>query len=568
MCISTIFRKGLGIALAAVLLFGALPALSAGAEAAGGRYYPVDFSDAMLKSGVKQQISGDCMFVSVVTMEAYMVGATSGADKNAVYSAVKNANPGSTSKKPNAEVIQSTNWGKTVGYEDMKYSLENLYREISRGNPVMIYRAGKPNHWSVVCGYTGSSSRLEESGFQMVNVTHDGVFKTNLKSWRNGKSIIGCKRRTFGVMITDFSGIRFCVDHPAVVQKKGETFGAFGGVVSDSRLTEVTLSVKEVFTGKSIYSKSVDPKAKSCDVRASFDKTVTMAKWGEGEYYYVITARDADGRSKTYKAYFTIRASYPSEAPTDPARTLTCVLNRSGKNYLFGSDFASLDSGWYASRDTKTATLAVDGDNRHDGYNSLRITNSAPGASGKDLRIRTLTNTGVGPENGVGDSKQMVLSFWAKSAVNGTKLYFRWGYESTKAYRSVTLTTEWRLYTVTMDKEKTFGNYIHPYADRKGTVWLAQLQLEDGTQATAFAAENGGVCKTVGCCYTQNYTLPSDPQWEGHVFDGWYTAAAGGTRITDATAVRNGNLTVYAHWKTVGDSIGDAIAAGGAAAVR
>ena len=161
-------HKLVSMLLAAVILCGLLPALSTQASAADRMvYYPVDFSDDMLRSGVGQKIAKDCQFVTVVTMEAYMAGAVSDKEKDTVYTAVKNANPGSTSGKPNAEVIQSPNWGKTIGYEDMTYSLENLYREISRGNPVMIYRAGtakKSPHWSVVCGYTGSATKLEESG--------------------------------------------------------------------------------------------------------------------------------------------------------------------------------------------------------------------------------------------------------------------------------------------------------------------------------------------------------------------------------------------------------------------
>ena len=42
-------------------------------------------------------------------------------------------------------------------------------------------------------------------------------------------------------------------------------------------------------------------------------------------------------------------------------------------------------------------------------------------------------------------------------------------------------------------------------------------------------------------------TLPT-ADYVNHIFDGWYTAASGGTKITESTAVR-GNVTYYAHWK-------------------
>ncbi|MDR0876728.1 MAG: InlB B-repeat-containing protein [Treponema sp.] len=44
-------------------------------------------------------------------------------------------------------------------------------------------------------------------------------------------------------------------------------------------------------------------------------------------------------------------------------------------------------------------------------------------------------------------------------------------------------------------------------------------------------------------------TLPAtEPTKDPFDFDGWYTAASGGTEFTAATTV-SGNITVYAHWK-------------------
>ena len=60
------------------------------------------------------------------------------------------------------------------------------------------------------------------------------------------------------------------------------------------------------------------PKAKNCDIKKNFDKSVTMAKWAEGDYYYTISATDAAGNSSMYNRFFTIRASYPATAPREP----------------------------------------------------------------------------------------------------------------------------------------------------------------------------------------------------------------------------------------------------------
>ena len=42
-------------------------------------------------------------------------------------------------------------------------------------------------------------------------------------------------------------------------------------------------------------------------------------------------------------------------------------------------------------------------------------------------------------------------------------------------------------------------------------------------------------------------TLPT-PSRTGYTFDGWYTALTGGTKVTSATTMGPGNMTIYAHW--------------------
>ena len=228
--------------------------------------------------------------------------------------------------------------------------------------------------------------------------------------------------------------------------------------------------------------------------------------------------------------------------------SLYTYLNFSGKNYLVDTDFSGdLNEYFWSSRDTSVATIEIDREERYEGYNSLRIDNSSPGmkAGKKDLLFRTTTheNTEYGY---VGDSKNMILSFWAKSSSAGTMMYFRWGYED--VFRSVTLTTDWVKYSVCMDKTTDMSMCIHPYVDRAGTVWLAELQLEDGTSATEFVPETGGAYLTMDASIGSTYTLPSEPSRPGYTFLGWYTAAAGGSQITGSTSVITGSINAYAHW--------------------
>lgn len=227
--------------------------------------------------------------------------------------------------------------------------------------------------------------------------------------------------------------------------------------------------------------------------------------------------------------------------------SLICYPNYSGKNYLMGTDFTSSLSeiGW-ASRDTSVSTISIDSSETYEGYNSVRIVNTSAGSSGKDMEVKTLTQGNQEKNGYVGDNKSMILSFVAKSTKAGTKMYFRWGYE--KEYRSVMLGTDWQRYTVRMDKSPDVNHYIHPYVDRASTVWLSEVQLEDGTSATAFSPESEGEALTTKNTYGQNYVLPSAPARSGYSFDGWYTAASGGLKYLSTTPVTKGHRTAYAHW--------------------
>ena len=42
-------------------------------------------------------------------------------------------------------------------------------------------------------------------------------------------------------------------------------------------------------------------------------------------------------------------------------------------------------------------------------------------------------------------------------------------------------------------------------------------------------------------------TMPT-PSRPGYTFDGWYTSATGGTKVTASTVVNQGDHTLYAHW--------------------
>ena len=289
---------------------------------------------------------------------------------------------------------------------------------------------------------------------------------------------------------------------------------------------------------------------------ANLDNGVQFSNLAVGSYIYKIIVQGCmytslDGSSVTPLCYEdTYYTSNFSVVNSDSSTYYDTYFynNFSGVNYFPNTDFNNLNSEQFWSRDESYATLSIDNSNTHNGYNSLKINVKKAGSDGKDLAFMTSTQgKNSGTEGYVGDTKNMIMSFWAKSSVSGAKLYFRWGYE--EPYRNVTLSTGWAKYTVRMNKTaSSCNNWIHPYVDTAGTVWISELQLEDGTSATDFVPEKGGLYTTSSQKYGTTYSLPSNPSRSGYTFDGWYTQAKGGTQVTSSTSVPNGKFCVYAHW--------------------
>ena len=282
----------------------------------------------------------------------------------------------------------------------------------------------------------------------------------------------------------------------------------------------------------------------------TLDTKCEFATLSAGSYKYQIAATgrfyySQDGHSLKYSDYS--KVLYTSNFTVSNYYDTYFYQNYSGKNYLQGTDFTSLNSDLYDTRNASIATISIDSSTRHNGYNSLMIVNKSAGNSdGNDIYLKTTTQDNRPNAEFVGDNKNMIISFWAKGTNNGTNLFFRWGFEGTT--RSITMTTDWKYYTVLMNKTTDYNSYIHVYAKAAGTVWLSEVQVEDGSYASDFKPEKGSLYSTKNLREGASYSLPSNPSRTGYSFDGWYTAASGGDRITSSTTVKNGNYNAYAHW--------------------
>lgn len=204
----------------------------------------------------------------------------------------------------------------------------------------------------------------------------------------------------------------------------------------------------------------------------------------------------------------------------------------------------------YASRNTDYVKVTLKPDT-----DSLYIQALKAGSSEKDMNWITLINGSHTRNFAVKNNSTMVLNFRAKSSVSGAKIYFRWGYDSTSTYQSVTLTNSWAEYSVELKRTADSGSSLHPYIDKACNVEVSDISLyEKGTtgyigDTDAYTAQT--IAANVNDDYIQPAPLPKNNR-SGYTFNGWFTKRVGGTRVAGAaeyfSAPLDGNQCLYAHW--------------------
>ena len=210
------------------------------------------------------------------------------------------------------------------------------------------------------------------------------------------------------------------------------------------------------------------------------------------------------------------------------------------------------DAPTYSSRKTEYVTIDLKPES-----NSILIKALKAGASTdeKDMNFRTTLNGSYNYEYYELNDATMVLKFRAKSSVAGAKIYFRWGHQS-ETY-PVSLTTEWKEYSVEMPRSKQSGSNIHPYVDKACSIEMADIALyEKGTEGyigdtdayTVQSMSDADIYDPYSC----EAPIPSQEK-EGYIFDGWYTRRVGGEKVADVgdyydVSCINGAQKLYAHW--------------------
>ena len=88
------------------------------------------------------------------------------------------------------------------------------------------------------------------------------------------------------------------------------------------------------------------------------------------------------------------------------------------------------------------------------------------------------------------------------------------------------------------------------YTANSGTTLYAKWTKNNYT--LSFDANGGtGACSAKTLAYGDAYGDLCTPSRTNHKFDGWYTAASGGTKVSTTTTIGAGNVTLYAHWTAI-----------------
>ena len=396
----------------------------------------------------------------------------------------------------------------------------------------------------------------------ITKVTDAGVYYTD----GNGDGANGIRWNGFYSWDEMYSIFSFRIHLPGNNLKGSDpvhtvAYNANGGTGS---ISSVNYKTNEPFTiAQNVFSKDSESFAGFAAKRSSDNKWFTNGYGWQSQ---------SDIRDKGY----TYRLYYPGEnykvssawlSNVSASTTLTFyaqwipdnsvvefIDNYSGYNYLLGSDFENGFKSYIYSRDNGNYTVSLDTKERYNNQPSLKIVGKSAGKSGSDLAFRTTTNAGYGDGYSTatvqGDSKDMTLHICIKSPTDGAKFYIRWGYQSTGAYSSVTLSKGWNTYSIPVSKTAHFGSSLHPYFDKAGTYYINSVSLADGTENTGILPESGdhAAGSVTVARGTSIGNLPV-PERDGYSFLGWYTAAQGGEKVTPDTKINAASLRLYARWK-------------------
>ncbi len=297
---------------------------------------------------------------------------------------------------------------------------------------------------------------------------------------------------------------------------------------------------------------------KNANVAISSAQFVSIHSKSTGRALDVAGTTSGDGAQlQTYYYLADERANNKNQvfAVEEYTKRRVWFKNNLSNNYL-ASTVDSDASSRFISRDTSAVEVKVNAPQR-----ALTITAKKAGSSGKDMQFSVGMNGSRNYDFAKADTSTKTIVFRAKSTVNGAKLNFRWGYDSTTPIATATLSTNWQTYTLALPRTQNSGSNLHPWVDRACTIQMDNLAIVDDTNDYDIGVTGGGFYKD----YYGKYTLteadlpqPTETKADCH-FTGWYTKCVGGEKATSVN-VLDGNVNLYAHWENHSWSVANVVA--------
>ncbi len=297
---------------------------------------------------------------------------------------------------------------------------------------------------------------------------------------------------------------------------------------------------------------------KNSNVAISSARFVSIHSKSTGRALDVAGTSSGDGAQlQTYYYLADERANNKNQvfAVEEYTKRRVWLKNNLSNNYL-ASTVDSDASSRFISRDTSAVEVKVNAPQR-----ALIITAKQAGSSGKDMQFSVGMNGSRNYDFSKADTSTKTIVFRAKSTVNGAKINFRWGYDSTTPIATATLSTSWQTYTLALPRTQNSGSNLHPWVDRACTIQMDNLALVDDTNNYDIGVTGGGFYKD----YYGKYTLteadlpqPTETKADCH-FTGWYTKCVGGEKA-NYVDILDGNVNLYAHWENHSWSVANVVA--------
>ena len=186
-------RKLISIVLTMMFLIGMIPAALIPAAAETTEAYPKISALKISRIYQSNSSSSLCTWCSMATIQGYCVGTYTYKGKTNSYRV-----PGQEyeyGKGKNGDAMTAYLWDNFSSYYNNSNNMNNypfpmqkqsvtggsnasyeaIYNQLKQGKPVLVYRNGSVNHASVVIAYNGSSSKLEASGFTVMEINRNAA---------------------------------------------------------------------------------------------------------------------------------------------------------------------------------------------------------------------------------------------------------------------------------------------------------------------------------------------------------------------------------------------------------